>query len=118
MCVVILRMSLSRILTGLRNIETDLYEEGSVEGLVGLSMGIILFFFYFSNVCDLERNCAVEYICEGPDGYRPDMFKVPVGYAIRVCGTCGFGAVFYCFGHGGEWWVRGLILSVGWWGES
>ena len=47
MCgVIVLRVSLSRILTGLHNKEIGLYDMGSVGVLFALSMAIILPFFH------------------------------------------------------------------------
>ena len=42
--------------------------------------------------------------CEGPDGDRPQVLKVPVGDAIRACGASGGGGI-YCGldGLGSEW---------------
>ena len=53
---------------------------------------------------------VVEYVSEGPDGYRPKVLQVPVGDAIRACAGGGF-CEFYCgLGHaGGDWrWGVGV----------
>ena len=43
----------------------------------------------------------VEYVCEGPDGYRPKMLQVPVRDAIRASAGGGFCEVYCGFGHVG-----------------
>ena len=43
----------------------------------------------------------VEYVCEGPDGYRPKMLQVPVRDAIRTGAGGGFCEVHCGFGHVG-----------------
>jgi len=121
MCgVIVLRISLSRILTRLHNKEIGLYDEGSVGVLLGLGMGMILPFF---QMCGMLLCTMVEDVGEGPNGYRPKLFQVPIGYAIGACGSCRFGTVLVMLKGGGS--VRGLILlcvlsiylSVGWCGS-
>ena len=60
--------------------------------------------------------CMIADVGEGPNGYRPKVFQVPIGYAIGACGSCWLGAVYCCFCNvGGErrgGSVRGLIFWV------
>ena len=57
----------------------------------------------------------VEYVCEGPDGYRPKMLQVPVRDAIRASAGGGFCEVYCGFGHVGcdrGWGVGVWSLSA------
>ena len=70
----------------------------------------------------------VEYVGEGPDCYRPKMFQVPVGYAIRASAGGWFCEIYCGLSHAGGDWRRGSLfgrclrcvalsnLSVGWCG--
>ena len=58
---------------------------------------------------------VVEYVCEGPDGYRPKMLQVPVRDAIRASAGGGFCEVYCGFGHVGcdrGWGVGVWSLSA------
>ena len=80
MCgVIVLRISLSRILTGLYNKEIGLYDVGSVGYCFGLSMGMMLLFL--PDVWNIVHYCMVKDVGDGPYGYRPNGFQVP----IRIC---------------------------------
>ena len=57
----------------------------------------------------------VEYVCEGPDGYRPEMLQVPVGDAIRVSAGGWFCEIYCGLGHvrgDREWGVGVGSLSA------
>ena len=41
----------------------------------------------------------VEYVCEGPDGYRPKMHQVPVGDAIKASAGGGFCEIYCGLGY-------------------
>ena len=102
-----LRISFSRILTGLYNNEICLYDAGFVGVLFGLGLGMILLFF---KMCELFV-CTLIWLKMSfrsimVYGYRSTVFRVSVGYATVACGSCRFGGVYCCSGHVGDEWGR------------
>ena len=73
-------------------------------------MGSVKVFGFIPDVWDIfVHYCIVEDISEGSYSYQPKVFQVTVGYSIRACGSCGFGAVYCCFEH--AWGKRRVRLG-------
>ena len=62
---------------------------------------------------------VVDYVSEGPDGYRPKMLHVPLGHAIRAGAGGGYCEIYCELGHvgdnkgrGGGAWPLSALCSV------
>ena len=56
---------------------------------------------------------VVEYVRDGPDGYRPKMLQVPIGNAIKASAGGWFCKIYCGLGHVGcdrRWGGRCLVV--------